>query len=188
MSAWNVYITAGADDGHDEQTGGLFNATAVTTALGKSGAGYYDSFFRFLNAPSDLPGATIDSAKITFICVYTSATPVLRIYGNDIDDAVAPTNHTTFAALALTTAYADWSPAAKAAGNSYDTPDLATIVQEIVSRPGFASGSDLQFIIKWISGAYGHFPAAFDNTTYTEAYLQITYTPANRFIPKTIMF
>lgn len=94
-------------------------------------------------------GATIVSAVITFTSTEArSGAMTVTVHGQDVDNAAE------FAATAadisgrtLTTATVNWTPAAWSIGVEYDSPNLASIVQEIVDRPGWASGNRLCIII-----------------------------------------
>lgn len=112
----------------------------------------YDSYwgqnigmFRFNNVT--IPqGATITSAKITIKAAGENNNPfALRVYGIDEDDTANfssdPTGRTK------TTAYVDWSPSGFLDETTYDTPNIATVVKEIVDRAGWASGNDIGFFI-----------------------------------------
>jgi hypothetical protein len=117
--------------------------------IGKpASASWWKSSLRFpsVTVPKN---ATIDTAKITFDAHANWTGEVNAIiYGNDVDDAVAPTNLTEAGALVSTTASAAWSDIAEwVVDSDYDTPSLVTIVQEIVDRSGWASGQAMQFMI-----------------------------------------
>jgi hypothetical protein len=109
------------------------------------------------------PGATIVAAYVQF-------TAKLQTDGNSMESDPAITtltlkgqaadNPPTFPAVFMadissrptTTAQAVWSdiprwPTADAAGPDQRTPSLAAIVQEIVNRPGWASGNAMVFVI-----------------------------------------
>jgi hypothetical protein len=53
---------------------------------------------------------------------------------------------------AVTTASAPWSAGAWVAGSLYRTPDLASVIQEIVDRPGWASGNAIAVQVSGPSG------------------------------------
>jgi len=99
-------------------------------------------------------GVTIISAYITMKGSGGSAPEMpwvdidFDIHGDDVDDAVAPTDVTTFIALAETTATVRWQLSGEWGTNvERDTPELKTIVQEIVNRGSWVSGNDMQFIL-----------------------------------------
>jgi len=77
----------------------------------------------------------------------------VTIRGNDVDNAVAPTNVTTAEALVPTSASRVWAVPTFVAGATFDTPDLSPIVQEIVNRPLFVPGYAMQFTFKNSSGS-----------------------------------
>ena len=133
--------------------------------------------FNTLNVPQ---GATITNATIVFRAVAadspntnTGATS-LTLRGQAAD------NPTTFTSTAwditnrsTTTASVAWSPAAWTAGADYSTPDLKTIVQEIVNRAGWASGNSMAFIVTGtgsrsaeVVGQLRHEPAAADHRVH----------------------
>jgi hypothetical protein len=102
----------------------------------------------------DLPhGAIIRSAYIQFQTDEAGSTPTsFAIRGEDSDDAAPFTTATNNVSARLTTdASTAWTPAAwntvGETGLAQRTPDLADIVEEIVSRPGWAPSNDMAFII-----------------------------------------
>ena len=108
--------------------------------LGKgSSAPGYKSFVRFTNVT--IPqGATINSATIRCTAYLTRDGTVcnVTIRGNDADNPSAPGDATAFDALDLTTASVAWSGiAAWTDGDINDSPDIKTVIQEIVDRGGF---------------------------------------------------
>jgi len=170
-------VSASADDGYISSSGS-FNNTNAYLVIGRYES-YTKIFVRFLNMT--IPkGATIDSAILTLKAYATdAAVPVLvRLYFNDIDDAVAPISVAEYDALDLTTAYVDWSIPAFTSGTSYNSPDIKTVVQEIVNRAGWASGNDMMLLGPDNgSGAY-HMkqPYSYDGGSTSGIILTINYT------------
>lgn len=135
------------------------------------------AYFRWTSV--DIPaGSTV---SIAYVEPYAKkeGSPKTRFYGIDEDDTA------TFSSdpdgRPLTTAYVDWNPVF---GTTYDwrqSPNVATIIQEIINRAGWSSGNALG--IKWDDhdSATGS-----DNLVYVRAYeydttlackLEIVYTP-----------
>ena len=56
------------------------------------------------------------------------------------------------------------------------TPDLKTIVQEIVNRAGWVSGNAMVFILDGSSGVGVRALVTLEHTTLTEATLTVRYT------------
>lgn len=143
MTAFSTTIAASADDAAESAgtvtiDGSALNCGATNQYLG----------FRFLNVT--IPAAsTINTATISVY--FTSGSfddPDVTIYANDVDDAATfSTASNNISSRALTTAAATWT--ASGVGVGVETsPDLAAVVQEVISRGGWASGNDLAIIFK----------------------------------------
>ncbi len=166
-SLTNIYGSAGSD-------------SAINY---KNGAG-----MRFLNMI--IPkGSSIDTAKLTLRAAINRAGTVCntRISAEDVDDAI------TFADdsgafdtrwAARTTARVDWDGiAAWTAGVDYDSPEIKTVIQEIVDRGGWASGQDM--VIFWDDfedrSTHADFalraPQSYDGSATFAPKLVITFTP-----------
>jgi Calcineurin-like phosphoesterase len=98
-------------------------------------------------------GATIQSAYIQFQCrVQTTAAASLLIEGQAADSAPTFARITNnISSRARTSADVGWVPApwgtVGAQGPDQQTPDLTSVMQEIVNRGGWASGNAMAFII-----------------------------------------
>ena len=84
---------------------------------------------------------------------YYNATSVdLRVHGHD--DAVAPTNSTEINAIrntGVTATVVDWNSLPAGYPNTlFTTPSIVSLIQEIVDRPGWVSGSAIQLVIMGI--------------------------------------
>jgi hypothetical protein len=100
------------------------------------------------------PAATISNAYVQFTTQATGATAVtsLTIKGEAADN---PGTFTTtignISARATTSAVVGWSvpiwTSVGAAGQDQRTPNLATVVQQLVSRPGWTNGNAIVLII-----------------------------------------
>jgi hypothetical protein len=173
MAEVNKYPGAEADDyywGVESD----FSSTGEFLVGESDGATYDYSFgIRFTNItiPKD---AIIESAHITLVSAYDDANPCgADIYFNNVDDAVAPTTFGQAQALVLTSAI-PWTIPVLDLYESIDTPELKTLVQQIVNRSGWASGNDMQVVVKTASGTGQRF---FDNygAGATKAELHIEY-------------
>lgn len=95
-------------------------------------------------------GATILNARLEFVADETdSGGTTLTIRGEDIDDAsiFSNTNH-NISSRTTTTASRSWSPEAWNTTNAtFFSPDITSIVQEIVDRDGWRSGNSMAFVI-----------------------------------------
>jgi hypothetical protein len=165
-------------------------------------AGYQDSGsikngggMRFQNIAVP-QGATIDTATVIFVCALSNSytTANTRFTGEDADDAAAFSDLADYQARRgtvvggannnnITSAQVDWDNIATwVAGTSYPSPELKSIVQEIVNRTGWASGNDM--VIFWddhdgrsTETNYSYrIAASYDHATYDPPKLHIEYT------------
>lgn len=127
----------------------------------------------------DIPqGANITSANIQFTCDETnSGSASLTIKGHDVDNSSAFTTATNnVSSRTTTTASVSWNPAdwntVGEAGSAQMTPDLSSVVQEIVNRSGYSSNSALSFII---TGAGERTAESYDGSSASAALLTVTY-------------
>ena len=111
---------------------------------------YRKAFFRFQNdvVPQ---GATIDSAYIKLNWEGGEEVDFL-IAAVDVDDFDVPTDNTYAAHDTETTATVSWnitSEGSQDSGKYYKTsPDIKTIIQEIVDRTGWSSGNAIGIIVR----------------------------------------
>lgn len=122
-------------------------------------------------------GSTINSAYITFTNFSEGSDTVLaKVYGIDEDNtstmALNPLGRTK------TTATIDWDVGSRIHDQSFTSPDIKSVVQEIVNREGWASGNAMGFFI-WDDGsasesfvsAYGYY-----DDPDKAFYIEINYT------------
>jgi hypothetical protein len=95
-------------------------------------------------------GATIDTA---YFQIYSenqqsgSGTNTI-IKGEDVDDAAAFSTKENYDARSRTSASVDWDITATWSESTWqDSPEIKTVIQEIVNRGGWSSGNDL--VIFW---------------------------------------
>ncbi|MCB0599288.1 MAG: hypothetical protein KDD28_34775, partial [Phaeodactylibacter sp.] len=112
--------------------------------------------FTGLNIP---PGASITKAFIQFTTDESrNVDPcLLNIYGQASDDAATFTNNNfDVTSRPRTSTALFWSPQSwtltGSAGAAQQTPDISSIVQEIVNRSGYSSNSSIAIIIDGVGG------------------------------------
>ncbi len=124
-------------------------------------------------------GAVITDAYLTFRAVaadspMTNAGPTnLTIRGQLI--ANAPTFTTTsgnISSRTATTASTLWVPASWTTGTDYNSPSVASVIQEIVNQGAWASGNAIAIII---TGSGHRASQAYDSAPATAARLVVTY-------------
>jgi uncharacterized protein YjiK len=144
-------VSAGSDDA-EEQIDGLVDLGSSDLELVNVSAGDQTVGMRF-NGVAVPQGSTIASAFIQFKADEAhSVGTILTIEGQDTDNAPTFISSTgNISSRARTAASASWSPVpwtvVGEAGPDQLTPDIAPIIQEIVNRPGWSSGSSLVIIV-----------------------------------------
>ena len=128
--------------------------------------------------------ATITAANLSYKAYASASTTVpTKIYFNAIDDSFDPTNRTTYNALARTTANVAWSMPSFTAGTWYDSPDISSIVQEIVNRAGWVSGNWMMAMHdNNAAGSYAYRQVyTYDGGTTSGAKLVVTYSTGSAY-------
>lgn len=145
---------SGANTANTDMTDPLSNAASWDTAntlIGVTGgpAGTRKAVNgRFLNVT--VPnGATINTASLVSTAQGSfGSAPEFVIAIVDEDDPAAPTNVTTWNALVYTATRITWDFSTSwVTDTEYTTPELATLLQDIVNRAGWASGQAMLLAI-----------------------------------------
>ena len=141
----SVRVAASTDDAEENVVGGGMSLTSSDLEMAFDGDTEEIKGMRFLNLAIP-PGSTILNANIVFQADESDAGATnLIIYGQAVDDAL------TFSSSAFdissrptTSATVSWVnlPPWSTNGN-YQTPDISGVIQEIIDRPGWASGNSI---------------------------------------------
>lgn len=111
---------------------------------------HYNAFMRFDNVP--IPqGSIVNSANIRFGVAQTNIVPASGIIrAVDGDDESAPANYTAASTASLTSAAVMWEIPISGALflRHYTSPNIASVIQEIVDRPGWSSGNAIVVYVK----------------------------------------
>ncbi len=143
-------ITQGSDDAGINPTGCAFSATNNEVYLGSCfSGGNIISGFRFNNI--QIPqGATIKYAFVTFTVDGTYTVPVdVQIYGEDAEDSATfsagspPSSRSTPYSPVLWNITDTWS-----LGLRRTTPQLSSVIQNIINRSDWLPGYSLSVIVK----------------------------------------
>jgi len=165
-------VATSSDDAEEKNSGRMKLTSADLELQGDQMVGLR---FTGLSIPQ---GATIANAYVQFQAdeVHAESTS-LTIEGEDVDDA------TTFSSInenissrPRTFASVSWSPVpwttVGAAGSDQRTPNLATIVQEIVDRPGWSSDQSMVLIV---TGSGRRVPESYNGGQNGAPRLQVEY-------------
>ena len=144
-------MAAGSDDA-EENGAGTVSLTSSDLELVTDGTAVQTVGVRFAGVA--IPqGATVTNAYIQFVVDEAqSEATTLTLKAQAADTAATfTTAAANVSSRPRTSAAVSWTPAAwtavGAAGADQRTPNLAALVQEVVNRPGWASGNALALII-----------------------------------------
>ncbi len=144
----NYQVSAGGDDTYIDYV--TFNGTGGIISTGNSGHvdNVRNSSIRFLGV--SIPQGSLVLHAYLKLTAYesNSETVASKIYANDENNAVAPTSYAEFAALGLTATSISWVSSVWTQNVEYTSPDIATVIQEIIDRSGWVSGNALQILWK----------------------------------------
>lgn len=181
LAAENEQVGASTDDASQNGAGDNANLTLTEDYVGDfSGTGTWTSGSRFTTI-NIAKGSTIDTATISFKASWAGDAAVeTLIYGDDIDDSVtfSQAEGPTDRMAAKTTANITWDPGAWIGDAFNASPDISTIIQEIIDRAGWSANNDLSILVtddsggSWESKEY----YTFDNAAGDAPKLDITYT------------
>jgi hypothetical protein len=168
-------VAASTDDA-EEDAGGVGIGSSDLELVEESSTQTVGMRFTGLAVP---PGATIVDATVQFQADETDT-----VATNLTFQAQAADNPPTFQNLPgnitsrpVTTASAAWSPApwntVGAAGPDQKTSDISAVIQEIVDRPGWASGNALVLIV---TGSGKRVAESYNGDAAGAPLLQVTYT------------
>jgi hypothetical protein len=151
VSVEEVRVAASANDA-EESASGAMSLTSSDLELVHIGSGDQTVGIRFVgvNIPQ---GATIVDAYVQFKVDETgSQATALTIEAQDTDNAQAFTSSSrNISNRATTGASVAWYPAAWTSvgqtAAAQRTPDISSVIQEVVGRPGWSSGNSLVLII-----------------------------------------
>ena len=140
-----------ADDGYGDILSSSFYPIFIFLRMGKYLTQTYRTFLRF---PVTIPKGTHLYGAHLKVRAYgnNSVQCLLRVHGNNEDNATAPTSVADLIGKNITEEYSDWITESFIQ-NSYYQLDVTNIVQEIINRDGWVSGNYLMLLIDSLAGA-----------------------------------
>jgi len=172
-------VEEGDDDAHEKDDGKGFKSTSsdVRMDFNPDSSKRWNSGFRFTNM--NIPqGSTIVSAILEiYVIDPNNDDPNVDIFANDVDDAEDFEDEKDVTSRARTTTSVRWTATGTGSGFQ-SSPNIATVVQEVIDRTGWTSGNALVILVDGTSEGKKRFQArAYDGNTTQAAKLNITYTP-----------
>ena len=177
-------VNASANDALEYETSNNVGTAFSNMRLGnRSGTDFGDclSGIRFTSIPI-AKGSDIVSASIT-VTSWGDQTPdfYTKIYAEDVDDATAfSATSGNLSGRTLTTNSVDWDVTSDwNAAYTYQSPDISSVIQEIVDRGSWNTNQDINIMIKDDGSASGHnrniYAWDIDNSSTYAPKLDITY-------------
>lgn len=180
MTTLNLIVSADDDDAEEKDDGNGFNLGANNMNAHAANNARFNSGFRFQSVTIPLE-AEIESAvwKVVIVNVFVDDANI-DIYGNDVDDSANFTDEADVTSRTLTTATVSWiaDGITPSDGFSYtDSPELKTVVQEVIDRSGWSSGNALMIMGRGRTDANKNFQVqAHEAGTGIAAKLDIDYS------------
>lgn len=171
MAVLNLTVNSGNDDNYQE-TNGNANHITETSLQSRNFANHVGFILRNVTIAQ---GATIDNATVEVQDFdATNLTLNVEVYAEDVDDpANLATGSNDLSARTLTTAHVTWS--ATLATSGYNTsPDVKTVIQEVIDRVGWVSGNDILIMLVRNSGTA--YMASYNSSAAAAPKLNITYS------------
>jgi len=146
----SVRVSLGADDAEEKSNGTVKRASSDLELVFDGSNQEVGMRFQNIQIP---PDSTITCADIQFtVDEKNSIATSLTINGEDVDNAIKfSSSNNNISNRIKTTASVGWSPAPwttiGAAGPDQSTPDIKSVVQEIIDRQGWSQGNALAVII-----------------------------------------
>ncbi|MBF0193968.1 MAG: VWA domain-containing protein [Magnetococcales bacterium] len=166
-------ISASSDDA-EESAGGSVDLTSTDLELVEEDSTQTIGLrFRSLSIPQ---GATISSAQLEFeIDESASGATSLTLRAENIDSALAfASSSNNITNRATTTASVAWNGVdAPGVNGKLISPDITSLVQEVVNRAGWVNGNNMAFII---TGSGKRVVESYNGETGAAAKLRVTYS------------
>ena len=172
-----IRVTASSDDAEEKLSNGTVTLGGNDLDLIQAGGSEQEVGLRFPNVTVPA-GATITNVYIEFMARATdSGVTNLTFRGEAADNAVTFTDTDyDLTTRAKTTASAAWNVPAWTSNTAYQTPDLTTVIQEVVDRGGWASGNAIAL---YVTGSGARIADAYDGSAADAPLLHIDYVGAD---------
>ncbi|MCA9361368.1 metallophosphoesterase [Candidatus Kaiserbacteria bacterium] len=171
----DVRISASSDDAEEFLAGDIYLDSSDLELVTDDAEQKVGLRFRNITIP---PGSTVTNAYIQFkVDEASSENTVLTIKAEDTNNASTFAGNGNISARTLTSASVNWVPPAWTtvgqAQTGQRTPNLSSVIQEVVSRSGWSSGNAIAFVI---TGSGTRVAEAYDGDSAGAPLLHIEYS------------
>lgn len=183
FTPFDYTVTTGDNDGSWNKVG-TFSKTGTSLLVGDPSPSDYDrSVYVRVEGVPYTRGSTINEAHLTMtgLGLDTPAPDPVRIYGILAPNPDVPANNTDIRSRQRSVAFVDWSHTVNADSTAYNTPDIKTIVQELVNQTAWVPGNAMMFTLEDtvdgdVDGALSFY--SYNNTPAKAPQFHSQYTPA----------
>ena len=177
-----VPVKSAADDAEETRNGSVKLTSSLLDLRAQGGVLQLIGLrFQNLQVP---PGAKIENAYVVFKAgVKDTQAVTLEVYGEASDNAQTFSITSSPSRRTKTSATSAWTPSSWTVGNFYQTPNLASVVQEVVSRSGWQSGNALALFVDGSSSAGERSAIAFGSPNGSAPELVVTYSEGSAPAP-----
>jgi hypothetical protein len=179
IDAIDVRVSGSSDDAEESGSGGVSLGSSDLELVYTGSNQTVGIRFKGVEIPQ---GASISGAYVQFqVDENSSDVTVLELQGEAVDDALTFSSTSwDISSRARTAATVNWTPApwpnVGEAGDNQQTPDIASVIEEIVGRPGWQSGNSLAIII---SGSGKRVAESHEGVSAAAPLLHVEYTTAS---------
>ena len=175
------------DDGEERVPSGVMSLASSDLDLTSDNGKLQMGALRFQGV-SIPPGAVIHRAYVQFVADEADSDPTTMMIEAEASDDSPPLSLADFdlSSRVRSAAWAGWTPlpwlAVGDAGARQRTSDLSELVQEIVDRPGWSSGSALTLLFSALDLASNRVAESRDASAANAPLLHVDYTPSRPLV------
>ncbi len=172
-------VSSGNDDAEEFSDGEMYRSSTDLELMRDGGVQTVGLRFSSVNIPT---GATITDARITFEIDEersASSNPVgIRISAEDADDPSSfSSSDNNISNRTKTSASSTWNITSNpAVNNDLTTPNLASVVQEVVNRGGWSANNAMVFILEEVSGSGVRWVESYNGESSNAPLLEVSYS------------
>ena len=179
MTTLNLQVGASEDDGVWVDGKSIWANNATAESLGGNwNGGTLRNFYRFTAV--SVPSSSVSSAVITLRATRNdTVTPcIVALSAIAEDSASAPSSYSDAISRTLTSSASSWTLGSWSSGSDYTSTDLATAIQEVIDRAGWASGNAIVVVASdnGSSSSATRTWRTYDGSSTLAPKLAITYT------------
>ncbi len=176
----SISVAHSGDDAEWDNT--TLTSNGATVSVGHDGMmAATHSVFRFLDVNIAQGKVIVTAALKLIVGANASSSFDVAVKAEDVDSSSRHGDAGAVGSVAETTASVAWTTSGSwTTGTTVSSPEIKTVIQEVVDRSGWAANAELSLHLKYAGGGssteYQRFKT-YDDSSANAAVLEITYTP-----------